>query len=157
MAILDACSRKVVGYAISRCIDTPLAFAALRSAVQSRKPPIGCIHHTDRGKGRAQPHSPQRRASLRRHASEFFAPQSWLSSCLRCSNIGANAYPACSLRSGCCHCPWPFSGRRVQVFRMIGAAENGGGTKRSRCWVSLQQVAAGKAKDKWERRACGRP
>lgn len=48
-AILDACSRKVVGYAISRRIDTPLALAALQSAVQSRKPPPGCIHHTDRG------------------------------------------------------------------------------------------------------------
>lgn len=48
-AILDACSRKVVGYAISRRIDTPLALAALRSAVESRRPPPGCIHHTDRG------------------------------------------------------------------------------------------------------------
>ena len=46
-AILDACSRKVVGYAISRTIDTPLALAALRSAVQSRHPPAGCIFHTD--------------------------------------------------------------------------------------------------------------
>jgi putative transposase len=48
-AILDACSRKVVGYAISRSIDTTLALAALRSAVQSRQPPAGCIFHTDRG------------------------------------------------------------------------------------------------------------
>lgn len=48
-AILDACSRKVVGYAISRRIDTPLALAALRSAVRSRQPQPGCIRHTDRG------------------------------------------------------------------------------------------------------------
>jgi putative transposase len=48
-AILDACSRKVVGYAISRRIDTQLALAALNAAVQSRQPPQGCIHHTDRG------------------------------------------------------------------------------------------------------------
>lgn len=48
-AILDACSRKVVGYAISRNIDTTLALAALRSAVQNRQPPAGCIFHTDRG------------------------------------------------------------------------------------------------------------
>ncbi|WP_315970481.1 IS3 family transposase [Variovorax sp. PAMC26660] len=48
-AILDACSRKVVGYAISRSIDTTLALAALRSAVQDRQPPAGCIFHTDRG------------------------------------------------------------------------------------------------------------
>ncbi|PWC29067.1 hypothetical protein CR165_10805 [Pseudoroseomonas aestuarii] len=48
-AILDACSRKVVGYAISRAIDTNLALAALRSAVEIRQPPAGCIFHTDRG------------------------------------------------------------------------------------------------------------
>jgi putative transposase len=48
-AVLDACSRKVVGYAISRRIDTQLALAALNAAVQSRQPPRGCIHHTDRG------------------------------------------------------------------------------------------------------------
>ena len=48
-AILDACSRKVVGYAISRSIDTTLALAALRSAVEDRQPPAGCIFHTDRG------------------------------------------------------------------------------------------------------------
>ena len=48
-AILDACSRKVVGYAISRNIDTTLALAALRSAVEDRQPPAGCIFHTDRG------------------------------------------------------------------------------------------------------------
>jgi len=48
-AILDACSRKVVGYAISRRIDTQLALAALNAAVTARRPPPGCIHHTDRG------------------------------------------------------------------------------------------------------------
>ena len=49
-AILDACSRNVVGYAISRQIDTQLTLAALRSAVASRRPPRdSCIHHTDRG------------------------------------------------------------------------------------------------------------
>jgi putative transposase len=49
-AILDACSRKVVGYAISRQIDTQLTLAALRSAVASRRPARDtCIHHTDRG------------------------------------------------------------------------------------------------------------
>ncbi|WP_113408515.1 DDE-type integrase/transposase/recombinase [Rhizobium sp. CNPSo 4062] len=47
--ILDACSRKVVGYGLSNRLDTPLASAALHSAIESRKPPPGCIHHTDRG------------------------------------------------------------------------------------------------------------
>ena len=48
--ILDACSRKVVGYAISRHIDTDLTLAALRAAVSLRSPKRNtCIHHTDRG------------------------------------------------------------------------------------------------------------
>ncbi|MEO8244581.1 MAG: IS3 family transposase [bacterium] len=47
--ILDACSRKAIGYALSQHLDTPLALAALRSAVANRTPPEGCIHHTDRG------------------------------------------------------------------------------------------------------------
>ena len=47
--ILDAWSRRVVGYAISRSIDTRLTLAALKAAVRSRQPPRGCIHHSDRG------------------------------------------------------------------------------------------------------------
>ena len=47
--ILDACSRKVVGYAISHQIDTQLVLAALDAAVLSRKPAPGLIFHSDRG------------------------------------------------------------------------------------------------------------
>jgi len=47
--ILDAWSRRVVGYAISRSIDARLTVAALKSAIERRKPPPGCIHHSDRG------------------------------------------------------------------------------------------------------------
>jgi putative transposase len=48
--ILDACSRKVIGYALSKRIDTPLALAALNAAYSARQPVAGtCIHHTDRG------------------------------------------------------------------------------------------------------------
>lgn len=48
--ILDACSRKVIGYALSQQIDTPLALAALNAAYSARQPAVGtCIHHTDRG------------------------------------------------------------------------------------------------------------
>ena len=48
-AILDAWSRRVVGYAISRSIDARLAVAALQAAIRARQPPKGCIHHSDRG------------------------------------------------------------------------------------------------------------
>ena len=47
--ILDAWSRRVVGYAISRSIDARLTVAALRAAIERRKPPPGCVHHSDRG------------------------------------------------------------------------------------------------------------
>jgi putative transposase len=48
-AILDAWSRKVVGYAISRSMEARLTVAALKSAIRTRQPPKGCIHHSDRG------------------------------------------------------------------------------------------------------------
>src|ERR1700685_4484312 len=47
--ILDACSRRAVGYAISRSIDVRPTFAALNAAIESREPPCGCVHHSDRG------------------------------------------------------------------------------------------------------------
>jgi putative transposase len=48
-AILDAWSRRVIGYAISRSIDARVAVAALKAAIRVRRPPKGCIHHSDRG------------------------------------------------------------------------------------------------------------
>jgi putative transposase len=47
--ILDAWSRRVVGYAISRSIDARLTVVALKAALERRKPPPGCVHHSDRG------------------------------------------------------------------------------------------------------------
>ena len=46
--ILDAWSRRVVGYAISSSIDARLTLAALSIAVEGRRP-SGCVHHSDRG------------------------------------------------------------------------------------------------------------
>jgi putative transposase len=46
--ILDAWSRRVVGRALSRRIDAELAAAALEAAVPIRRPPPGCVHHSDR-------------------------------------------------------------------------------------------------------------
>ncbi len=46
--VLDICSRKAIGYAISCKIDTQLTLAALRMAIVKRNPPRGCIHHSDR-------------------------------------------------------------------------------------------------------------
>jgi putative transposase len=47
--VLDAWSRRIVGYAIGRSIDARLTVAALGSAIARRKPPPGLIHHSDRG------------------------------------------------------------------------------------------------------------
>ncbi len=47
--VLDAWSRKVVGYALSRAIDARLTLAALGAAVIGRTPKAGCIHRSDRG------------------------------------------------------------------------------------------------------------
>lgn len=47
--LLDARSRRVVGYAIGRTIDTRLVVDALEAALASRRPAAGCICHTDRG------------------------------------------------------------------------------------------------------------
>lgn len=45
--ILDAWSRRAVGYAISRSIDVRLTLAALNAAIERRRPPPGCVHHSD--------------------------------------------------------------------------------------------------------------
>ena len=48
-AILDAYSRRVIGYAISTRIDTTLTLKALLMAIAERKPDLGIIHHSDQG------------------------------------------------------------------------------------------------------------
>ena len=63
-AILDAWSRRVVGYAISRSIDARLVVAALKAAVNTRNPARGCVHHSDRG---SQYASEPYRTVLREH------------------------------------------------------------------------------------------
>lgn len=42
--ILDAWSRRVLGYAISRSIDARIGIAALKTAIRTRQPPTRCIH-----------------------------------------------------------------------------------------------------------------
>ena len=48
-AILDAYSRRVIGYAVSTGLDTALTLKALRMAVAERQPVYGVIHHSDQG------------------------------------------------------------------------------------------------------------
>jgi len=48
-AILDAYSRKCVGWHLSRFIDTHLTLSALEMALAARRPQPGLIHHSDQG------------------------------------------------------------------------------------------------------------
>lgn len=47
--VLDAFSRRAVGWALDRSLQTFLPLAALESAIRSRQPRAGLVHHSDRG------------------------------------------------------------------------------------------------------------
>ncbi len=48
-ALLDASSRRCSGWQLSRRLDSQLALDALNQALAERHPPVGWIHHSDRG------------------------------------------------------------------------------------------------------------
>jgi len=47
--VLDAFSRRVIGWALDRSLEDDLVIAALEMALQRRSPPPGLVHHSDRG------------------------------------------------------------------------------------------------------------
>ena len=47
--ILEAFSRKVVGWALDRTLASRLPLAALQRAIRERQAPPGWVHHSDRG------------------------------------------------------------------------------------------------------------
>jgi len=47
--ILDAYSRRVIGWELGETLEAELALAALRRALAERATPVGLIHHSDRG------------------------------------------------------------------------------------------------------------
>lgn len=47
--VLDAFSRRVIGWALDRHLEDDLAIAALEMALRRRTPPEGLTHHSDRG------------------------------------------------------------------------------------------------------------
>ena len=63
-AILDAFSRRVIGYAISARLDASLTIEALGLAIARRRPGPGVIHHSDQG---VQYASADYVAELKRH------------------------------------------------------------------------------------------
>ena len=47
--VLDAWSRRVVGWALGETLEVELTLTALRMALGERRPPPGLVHHSDRG------------------------------------------------------------------------------------------------------------
>jgi len=47
--VLDAFSRRVLGWSLDERLDAALPIAALRQAIDLRQPAIGLVHHSDRG------------------------------------------------------------------------------------------------------------
>ena len=47
--VLDAFSRKVVGWSLDRSLQARLSLNALKQAIANRHPPPGLVHHSDRG------------------------------------------------------------------------------------------------------------
>ena len=47
--VLDAFSRKVIGWALGRRLTSELTVQALQRALAERRPPPGLVHHSDRG------------------------------------------------------------------------------------------------------------
>lgn len=47
--VMDLHSRRIIGWAVSNRMKRYLAIQALQMAITLRRPPRGCIHHSDRG------------------------------------------------------------------------------------------------------------
>jgi transposase InsO family protein len=47
--VLDAFSRRVVGWSVDRSLQARLPTNALQMAIMNRRPPVGLVHHSDRG------------------------------------------------------------------------------------------------------------
>ena len=47
--VIDLFSRKIIGWATSDRLKRDLALRALQMAILRRRPPAGCVHHSDRG------------------------------------------------------------------------------------------------------------
>jgi putative transposase len=47
--VIDAFSRRVIGWALDRSVEDELTLTALRMALEARRPSPGLVHHSDRG------------------------------------------------------------------------------------------------------------
>jgi transposase InsO family protein len=75
--VLDAYSRKVIGWSLSRQMDARLPLAALDSAIASRSPRPGLVHHSDRGSQYASNEYVQRLEACGAHLSMSRPASPW--------------------------------------------------------------------------------
>ena len=66
--VLDAYSRRVIGWALGRTLEAELAVSALTMALRQRRPAPGLVHHSDRG---VQYASHEYTDLLKRHGAEI--------------------------------------------------------------------------------------
>ena len=64
--VLDAFSRRVIGWTLDHNVETDLPLSALRMALELRRPSAGLVHHSDRGSQYAsgELHGPAKRTRL---------------------------------------------------------------------------------------------
>jgi putative transposase len=68
--VLDAFSRRVIGWVLGKTLEAGLAVAALQMALCERKPQPGLVHHSDRG---VQYASQDYTEMLKRHQAQIRA------------------------------------------------------------------------------------
>jgi putative transposase len=75
--VLDAFSRKAIGWELGRTLETGLALAALEAAIASRRPQPGLVHHSDRGTQYASNEYVQRVEACGAHLSMSRPARPW--------------------------------------------------------------------------------
>lgn len=75
--VLDAFSRKAIGWELGRTLETKLALAALEAAIASRHPQPGLVHHSDRGTQYASNEYVQRLEACGAHLSMSRPASPW--------------------------------------------------------------------------------
>ena len=75
--VLDAFSRKAIGWELGRTLETKLALAALEAAIGSRNPQPGLVHHSDRGTQYASHEYVQRLEACGAHLSMSRPARPW--------------------------------------------------------------------------------
>lgn len=75
--VLDAFSRKAIGWELGRTLETSLPLAALEAAIASRRPQPGLVHHSDRGTQYASNEYVQRLEACGAHLSMSRPARPW--------------------------------------------------------------------------------